>query len=489
MSPTPQGYLLKIPRALAWTTALRVLTRLVAVGSVLLTARLISPQEFGIYAAILIANQAISAATDLSIAASILQMERDPRRYLDTAWTVGIARGFLLFGLMLVGAPVWVSLFNVPEAADMLRVLAISHVILGFHDIGSYLLRRELMFGRIFLLHGSEVIAYAVSVITLGAIWRSAWALVFAVIVSSCVRVAVSFWISPHRARLGFDSVRFREMFRYSRWLTVHSLVDFVVETVDNAVVAAAITSTALAFYRMAYQFATEGSTGFQWVVAAVAFPAIARIQLDRSTVRGSFQGVLGLTACVLVPFTIAMVSLGPEVLPIVLGDRWSPVSAPLQVLAVAALIRAVLETGRPLLLAVGRTGRDLALKLFQAAALLILVYPAARLYGLQGVAWAVLVAAVLTLPFWFVLIQRTTGLGARDMAMALAAPLVAGLVSATALVVVPSVEASWSGILSRATVLAVAYLVVTLALLRILPISGLGAALRAARPLAVTTP
>src|SRR6266566_2761751 len=136
----------RIPRALGWTIALRIATRGLAVVSTLVIARLIAPEEFGTFAAVLIGSQLIASFTDISMSSAIVQMSRDPRPFVNTAWTVDVARGVIVCIGVFALAPTWATLMHVPEATDLLRVLAGAHLILGLHNTGTYLLRRALDF-------------------------------------------------------------------------------------------------------------------------------------------------------------------------------------------------------------------------------------------------------------------------------------------------------------------------------------------------------
>lgn len=471
-----------IRSALLWTSSLRILTRVLAVGSTLVVARTIAPEEYGVFATILIAGQALTAISAVSVTASITQMARDPLPYLDTAWTVEVIRGAVLCVLTILLAPVWCDLFRVPEAVPLLRTLALVYLIVGFHNVGIEILRREMRFGRIFALHATEAITYSIVVIAASLLLQNAWALVVGTLISFSARVAASYALTPVRARLSLDPARFGEMFRFTRWTNAYQVVDFVVETIDNVVVARVVSATALGFYRMAYQLATEGSSALQWVVTSVAFPAVARLQFDREHVRRSFRAVLGLMAATLVPATILLVVIGPIVVPLALGVRWTPMAVPLQILAVAALLRGLFETARPVLLGVGNSRADFQLKVFQALTLVAVAIPAGIAYGMEGVAWGVLGAAVLSLPAWLYAVSREARLGLCDVLEPILAPFVAAITGIAALALVPWPEATWWSVILHTGLFAAVYAGSSAVLYVRLPRSGLAAAAGAIR-------
>lgn len=469
-----------MPRAIFWTSILRVMTRGAAVVTTVILARLIPPEQYGVFATVLIAHQAFGAVTDLSVEFALVQMPEDPRPYINTAWTVSVVRGAILFALIFVVAPPFCDLFQVPEAVPLLRVLGLVQLVMGFHNVGVVLLRRDLLFDRVFVLHLSEVLTYSVVVIAVAAVLHDAWALVAGVVASFAVRVVTSYVVAPARSWFGFEYAKFKRMFAFSKWTNAYVFVDFLLETVDNAVVARLVGATSLAFYRMGYQLATEGTGAVQWVVNAVAFPAFARIQFDREHVRRSFRALLGVVSAAVVPLAVALVLIGQVGVPLILGDRWAPAAEPLRVLAIAALVRSVLETARPLLLGLGHSRGDFGLKLVQVALLAALVIPAGLSFGLMGVAWAVLAAALASLPAWLAVLVRIARLTPADVLLPIVAPAISGAGATVILLVLPAAAITWPDLLARSIALVVSYGAITLLLARLLPGSGLAAARRA---------
>lgn len=142
--------------------------------------------------------------------------------------------------------------------------------------------------------------------------------------------------------------------------------------------------------------------------------------------------------------------------------------------LAVAALARAILETARPVLLGLGHSRADFALKVAQAALMIALVLLLGSMWGTPGVAWAVLTAAVATLPVWAALLLGTAGLRAADLFMPFAAPLVATAAGIAALAALPPADTTWSDVIGHVAAFVLAYGLASLVLYRALPASGI---------------
>ena len=69
------------------------------------SARVLAPEDFGVMAIGLIAIETLELFSDPGFKQALVQRTGDIDDYLDTAWTVGIGRGFFLGALLLVASP------------------------------------------------------------------------------------------------------------------------------------------------------------------------------------------------------------------------------------------------------------------------------------------------------------------------------------------------------------------------------------------------
>ena len=75
-----------------------VLENLFRLVSNLILTRLLFPEDFGLMSLVMVVIAGLQMFADLGISASIVQDDRgDDRRFLDTAWTVQIGRGAVLW--------------------------------------------------------------------------------------------------------------------------------------------------------------------------------------------------------------------------------------------------------------------------------------------------------------------------------------------------------------------------------------------------------
>jgi O-antigen/teichoic acid export membrane protein len=379
-------------------------------------------------------------------------------------------------------APFMCDILHDHEATPLLRVLAHSPVITALNAGGTVLLNRELKFNRVFLLETTEVVSYSISVLVLGVILQSAWALVLGLLTGFVCRAIATYFISGERVGFGFDRAKYSEMYRYAKWIRVQSVVTFLLTTADNLVVARVVGTTSVGLYRMAFQVATQGSSTLIVILANVAFPAFSRLRSEPEHLRETYRGVLGLVATLMVPVTIIFVILADLFVQVVLGPKWGLATQCVRIIGLAALVRSFLSTSSPFLQALGYTRADFLLRTWQAVPMLSLLYPLGFYYGITGVANAVLIGALVTVPVWAYVLTRRHYLSLRDLLEPLAVPFLAGAVTSVVLLSLPDPEPTLVNFVLYCAILAAVYGGILLLALRLTPNLGVATVIRAVR-------
>jgi len=202
-----------------WAFALRITDRLFGLARTIVLARVLSPNDFGLFGISLLALSALNTFSQTGFQAALVQKKGNIKPYLDTAWTVQVIRGFVLAGILFGIAPYVASFFGEPMAAPLLRVLGLSAVFQGLTNIGVVYFQKELEFHKRFIYMFSGTLADLGVAIPAALILRNAWALVFGLLAGNLVRMTVSYFIHPYRPRVWLDGPKVKELYTFGKWI------------------------------------------------------------------------------------------------------------------------------------------------------------------------------------------------------------------------------------------------------------------------------
>ena len=214
----------------AWIGAGFAVQKALQLGSNLILTRLLFPEAFGLMALAMVFLVGLAMFSDIGLKPSVI---RDPRGddpvFLNTAWTIQVARGLLL---CVIGAAIAypVSLiYGQPILFPLLAVLSTTAAINGFMSIGMATAERRLDFRTITMI---QVVGQCVAIallVTLAYYWRSVWALAVANVISSAATVAIGYALLPrHRHRLALDRDHAKSLIQFGRWILFSTLATYL---------------------------------------------------------------------------------------------------------------------------------------------------------------------------------------------------------------------------------------------------------------------
>ncbi len=385
-----------------WVFVGMIAGRGLTMAKLVILARLLTPEDFGLFGIVMLAMAAIETFTQTGFDKALVQRRDDARGHLDTAWTVQIVRSFVLAGLLFASAPLVATFFDEPRAIPILRVLCIAQLLGGFRNIGMIYWLKDLEFNRRVVYDFAVSFASIAVGITLAYVQRNVWALVWSQIVGAAVGTVLGYVMHPYRPRLRWVPNQARQLFGYGKWLLVDSIVTFVAMNIDRILLGKLLGAVALGFYNMADRIGGLLPTEFMHLTNGVMMPAYAKVQDDRERLGRAFLQVFGAAVSIGAPVATFLVLSAPELVPAVLGRDWSPAIVPLQILAVGAFIRCVVGLTAPLFLGTGHPHIQFMKSLVRAVVTLSLVYPLTMRFGAAGTATATVLGVVALSPMFF---------------------------------------------------------------------------------------
>jgi PST family polysaccharide transporter/lipopolysaccharide exporter len=373
----------------AWLMSQNVVGRALQLAMLAVLARLIGPSELGLVGIALLTLSATKRFTNIGLNSALIQkVEDDVDTHLNTTWMLEIGRGVLVSGVLFVIAPyVGRMFFNEPRAIEMIQVIGLSPIILGFRNPGIVYFQKNLDFHKQFVYKiGGDAAQFAVGV-GYALVEPSAWAFVWGFIAADVVRLVISYAIHGYRPFPSFDLEIAKELVDYGKWLTASSILYFLYNEGDDAFVGWLLTPTALAYYQYAYRFSNAPATELTQVVNSVMFPAFSKLQTDEEELRQAFRKTLRMTSLIAFPSAIGIAAVAPDFIMTFFGEKWMSAVPAMQVLAFYGLMRSIGRTFGPIWKTIGRPDYITKLSAIRVLLIAILIYPMTDAYGILGTA------------------------------------------------------------------------------------------------------
>lgn len=420
-----------------WMGGVQIVGRLVGWVTSIILMRLLAPSDFGLIAIVTLVVNTLEAISQTGLRSAVVQMKEKGTEYLDTTWTVDLLRSVGIVLLIFASAPLVARFYEEPRLTALLWAVGASRIMTGLINVGSLYFFKDLQFGKQFIMQAGAILVRAVIVIPLAFVLRNVWVLVVSAVIPPIFKCIVSYVLHPYRPRFALDRQKARRLFDFGRWMLGLQLLKIATDMGDNALVGKVLGMESLGYYRSAYNLGNEPASQVYSITSKVLFPAYAKIQDESERLRRGYLRVLELVLFIIVPLAAGLYLVGPTFIRVVLPERWLPVIPPLLVLVVAGFLKAVVETGHPMLRGVGKPNIEFAIKIIQVAVMFGLLYPLTSWHDTVGAAWAVLLSFIVVLPLWFVVSMRLARLTLRDYLRAFGPPGMAALLMSLTLIAI----------------------------------------------------
>lgn len=370
---------------IVWTSSASIFYKLSTLLRTVILARILLPEDFGLFGIAVAALSAVHVFTESGISAFLIQRKTTDERHWNTGWVVGIIRGFVLFALLWTTSNLIANFYESPPLSPILRVLAVTVLLQGFNNIAILQLQKKMEFKKkVFLDQLSELLGN-ISAIVLGIIYQSVWCLVLGKIISSLGFLILSYLVLSHRPRFFIDTSILKEAFFFGRPLLITSVLVYVITTFDDILVGKLLGMSVLGYYTMAYTLANFPTIHVSRTIAQVVFPAYSQVQADLERLRRGFTSIFVFTAAICIPLSVGMATLSHEITEVILGEKWLPMVPAFRILCFLGLFRATATIIGPLLLGYGKPVFLRNIKLIEFTVFAILIYPAVIYGGLIG--------------------------------------------------------------------------------------------------------
>lgn len=406
----------KVIRGVMWSTAERIARQGFAFVVFAALARLLTKDDFGLVALGLIYTGFVELFINQGFATAIVQRREVEPGHLDTVFWVTLCVAAVLAAGTIACAP-WISeIFHEPRLTPLLRALALAFPLAGAGVVPAALLSRSMAFDRIAAI--SLCSALLSGAAALVCAWRGlgAWSLVVQQLVINTV-TTVGMWVAA-RWRPGTHATwrHFNDLRAFGWTLTGNNILFFISRKGDEAIVGRWLSVAALGLYSQGNRLVT---TVFDLLTApssAVALPALARRQDDPAALRKGFIEGTHFISAVAFPAMFGLAVVAPLAVPLIFGAQWSPAAPVVQVLCIAGIFKAAQGMVHSCFLATGQTWVYTMLFVLHAVVTLVSSLIAVRWGRAEHVAWAQVLANLITGAANFAVLRSTLRYSLADL-------------------------------------------------------------------------
>jgi O-antigen/teichoic acid export membrane protein len=398
-------------------------------GFVATMARLLSPEDFGLFAMVIAVTGIYDLFTTGGLSLATVQRPTITEEQISNLFWVNLLIGIILCFMCFVSAPFLVALYSEPRLFWITVALGGGFLFNAAGVQHSALLQRQLRYVGLTTIELASLLVSYVLGIGL-ALWGFGyWALVGSTITTPAVSSALMWIFTGWMPSLPRRFVDVRSMLRFGGIVTLNNLIVHIAYNLDKLLIGRVWGPGALGLYGTAYQLVNVPTRALIEVVGVVGFSALSRLQEDPHRVKIYFLKGCSLLVSLTAPITIFAAFFADDIVLVVLGSQWMEAAPIFRLLAPTILVFSIINPTGLLLQTSGLHVRSLIVAL-ALAPLTIAGYLVGLPYGPMGVAAGFSTAMLLWVVPHVIWCLHNTGISPREFLGATWRPFFASIVA-----------------------------------------------------------
>ncbi len=387
----------------SWTVIGQVLSNLIRMAGNLALTRILYPEAFGVMALVNVFIMGLQVLSDIGLPQCIIQSKRGSDMvFLNTAWTVQVLRGSVLWLCSLALARPFAEFYKEDSLKLLIPVTALSCLISGFSSTSLLTLNREIKLGKLTVQEILSQFVGLVVMIALSFIYRSVWALVWGGLVGAAFKTIASYFlIEDYRNRWCLEKAALTELFKFGVWMFVTTALCFFLGQSDRLILGRLGTMTDLCLYSIAL-FPPQVINSYLLATShRVLLPLYSKLSdmgqevLCRKALK--IRAMLFLISGI--PLAVLTV-VGPTILNFLYDQRYRDAGPYLQIISAGSIITSICLTSSIVTLALGDSFRYMLMVLSGTIGNFIAMFVGYELDSVRGVVIGASFGVALNYPF-----------------------------------------------------------------------------------------
>jgi O-antigen/teichoic acid export membrane protein len=310
-----------------WFSGFRFLSQGISWYITVLVARALNPADYGLMAMASILTGYIEIFSEMGLGSAIVQKIDVVQKELSSVFWLTVAVG-VGFGI----ASFWLAyptalIFREPRVIPITRLISVVFVISSLAIVPYSILTRDIKFKEIGIIQFAAVLGSSLSMLWMARSGFGVWTLIGGTIVHRIISVGLTFWISKWCPDWHFDFGEAKALLKFGVNVASSRSLFYVFQKSDKFIVGKMFNAKLLGFYSFAMQLASIPMEKIVAIINQIAFPVFSRYQNDVSKSNDLYLKLTEYVAIIVAPLFFGGFVLGDELVLILLGEKWQPVT------------------------------------------------------------------------------------------------------------------------------------------------------------------
>lgn len=333
MTPDKEKLAANLKTAPIWVVFDQVFGRVLRIAVSIILARILIPDDFGIYAISLGLLELARLTGNLGIGTAIVQSNEDPQHFANAAFWLNMSASLFMFFSSFIFGIIGASFYGTPELKFAVPVLGLTFLSAGYIHINQSLLVRNLQFKTITQASVMRVIFEGSSSVVLAVFGFGFWAFILGFVIGDVVNSLVIFWLSKWRPTWKPNFKYPKIYLKFGLNIFLFSASTYLLEQLPNLIVGKVASIYVLGLFTFAFRQSKWVADVPKMAGKNFLLSALSRVQNIKSEFEKYYSLWIRFLLVWGMPIFAIQIALAPLYVAPVFGAKWIPAIQAMQIM------------------------------------------------------------------------------------------------------------------------------------------------------------
>ena len=382
---------LNVLSGLRWQILAKLGSQIISWSVTIFVMRLLLPADYGLMAMAMVLVGFTSLVAEMGLGAALVRSTQIDLAQQRSVFGLSLMVNSALFLFLACAAPLAVAVFHEPRLLALTLIMGLQLPIGALSVVPDSMAKRDMQFKALGVIELLVQVSTAATTLAGALLGLGVWALVAGQFAQTLVKCTLLTWhfgtVAP-----SFKLQGQARLVAFGGSLTANRVVWYLWSQADLFIAGRLLGPQLLGIYSVAANLANMPMQKVMAISNQVAFSAFAKLQGDRTAMSSALLRALRVVLALSVGLLWSLAGVAPELVPLLLGGKWSAAVLPLQILSAIVPLRIMTSTLSTALIAAGHVNDDLKNTVMAAILLIPGFYAGAHFGGMTGLALAWLI-------------------------------------------------------------------------------------------------
>lgn len=375
--------------SMLWKLLERFSTQIVSFVISIILARILSPNEYGVIAILIIFINFANVIIDGGLNTALIQKKNADQTDFSTIFWFCLLLSLVFYIILFFTAPLIAKFYDNDLLIPILRVLSLILFANTFNSIQRAYVSRHMLFKKLFWVNAVAIIVSGTIGIIMAYQGYGVWALVGQSL-SSPIVCCFLMWVTiKWRPTLVFSKERFRGLFDYGWKIFLTNFIVAVYEDIRGLVIGKVYQPSVLAVFDRGKALPNLLMSNITSSINTVLLPAFADEQDDRVRVKQMMRRSVQVSYFFVLPLLVFFLFAAHNIILVLLTDKWLPAVPFVQIFCIAFILMPIQNINMTAIKSLGYSNITLKLEIIKKI-LEAIILVVSFMIDVYAVAWGI---------------------------------------------------------------------------------------------------